>query len=341
MDYKDYYKILGVSRNASQDEIKKAYRKLAAKYHPDKPDGDEKKFKEMGEAYEVLSDPEKRKMYDQLGHDWKKYKQQGGSAQDFDFSQWANQRRGGGKYQEFDINLEDLFGDGGRFGSGDSFSSFFETLFGGGGRGRSRGRGGSQRRAGADPFGGFGDQMNMGGMGQGQAPGQDLEAELSVSLEEAYRGGERQVTVNGQQMKIKIPKGIHSGKKLKLKGRGGQTVQGGPKGDLYIKINVQPDPRFERQGDDLYIEHYVPIHLPVVGGETQVPTFDGKVKLKVPAGTQNGKRFRLKGLGMPNFNNPNKSGELYVRLMVKLPENPSEEEKERFKQLEEEDTAEV
>ena len=341
MEYKDYYKILGVDRKASQDEIKKKYRKLAAKYHPDKPDGDEKKFKELGEAYEVLSDPEKRKMYDQLGHDWKKYQQQGGTSQDFDFSQWAQQRRGSGQYQEFDINMDDLFGNGSRFGGGDSFSSFFETLFGGGGaRGARRGRGRADpfaQQGQTNPFGGFGSQMNMGN--RGQPAGQDLEADLNISMAEAYHGGHRQVTVTGQQMKIKIPKGINDGKKLKLKGKGAQAIQGGARGDLYIKIHVQPDPRFERKGDDLYTEHFVPVHLPVVGGETHVPTFDGKLKLKIPAGTQNGKRFRLKGMGMPDFNNPSSKGDLYVRIMVQLPENPSEEEKERFTQLSEAEEA--
>lgn len=341
MEYKDYYKILGVDRNASQDEIKKKYRKLAAKYHPDKPDGDEKKFKELGEAYEVLSDHEKRKMYDQLGHDWKKYQQQGGTSQDFDFSQWAQQRRGSGQYQEYDINLEDLFGNGGRFGGGDNFSSFFETIFGGGGsRSRRQGRGRADpygRQSQGDPFGGFGSQMNMGG--QGRPAGKDLEADLTIPLSEAYHGGSRQVTVNGEQMKIKIPKGIHDGKKLKLKGQGAQAVQGGPRGDLYIKIHIQQDSRLERYGDDLYTEHFVPVHLPVVGGETYVPTFDGKIKLKVPSGTQNGKRFRLKGLGMPDFNQPNKKGDLYVRLMVELPEHPTKEEKDQFRQLSEKEAA--
>ena len=334
MEYKDYYDILGVDRNASQDEIKKKYRKLAAQYHPDKPNGDESKFKELGEAYEVLSDPEKRKMYDQLGHDWKKYQQQGGSANDFDFSQWANQHGGrGGQYRQYNINMEDLFGGGGRAGGGaDSFSSFFETIFGGGGGspfGRGAGMGGGQRQqVYEDPFGtGRGRQQAR------QPQGMDLEAELTISLNDAYHGAQKQFRVNGQQVRVKIPQGIKSGKKLKLKGKGREQVPGGPKGDLYIKINVEQDSSFERQGDDLYVEHYVPIHLPVLGGETYVPTPEGKIKLKIPEGTQNGKRFRLKGQGMPKFNNPGKKGDLYVRILVELPENPTKQEKELFGQF--------
>ncbi len=315
MAKRDYYDILGVGRDASQKEIKKAYRKLAARYHPDKnPDDDqaEKKFKEVGEAYDVLKDPEKRKMYDRFGHDWKRYQQAGASAEDFGGWQ-QSQGANGGHYQRVNMNIEDLFG-GDAGGQGESpFSSIFEQFMGGaGGRGRSRQS--YQRR-------------------QQSRSGQDVEASMHITLQEAFHGGSRKVNIGGQQVKVRIPKGIKDGKRIRLKGKG-RPGQEGQRGDLYLKIHIRSDDQYERKGDDLYYTHEIDLYTAILGGETRVPTMEGnKVKLKIPAGTQNGKLFRLGGLGMPQFKNNSKRGDLYVRTKVKIPENLSREEKEKFEEL--------
>jgi curved DNA-binding protein len=329
MDYKDYYDILGVSRDASKDEIRKKYRKLAAKYHPDRnPDNpeSEEKFKEVSEAYEVLSDPEKRKLYDRVGHDWKKYQQMhNGDGGGFDWSQYARQGQGqgrGGQYQRVNIDMEDLFGGGGAAGgSGSPFSSFFETIFGGGGMG-------------GDPFAQARQQQQQ-QQRQRRRPqkGKNLKAEMTVTPEEVYNGGQREVRLSGQRMKIKIPKGIKDGQKLKLKGKGAPSPYGGTKGDLYLTINVAMPEGLERKGDDLYLKHPVDLYTAVLGGSTKVNTMKGKVKLTIPKGTQGGKRFKLGGLGMPNFKDSEKHGDLYVEVQLQVPEELSEEEKELFEQL--------
>jgi len=322
MQYKDYYDILGVSRDADQKEIKKAYRKLAAKYHPDKNPDDpsaEDKFKEVGEAYEVLKDPEKRKLYDQVGHDWKKYQragqQPGNGSGGFDWSQYARGGRGrGGQSGGFGSQFD--FGAG--QGQGTPFSDFFETLFGGGGFGQQfqgQGAGRTQTRR------------------QARTKGQNYKAKLTIPLEEAYHGGERTIKVNGQRMKVKIPKGIEDGQKLKLKGKGAQSPMGGQRGDLYLTINIKPHPNIERKGDNLYMDHFVDLYTAILGGETRINTFKGNVKLNIPEGTQNGKRFKFGGLGMPKFNNATQHGDLFVRVLVELPRDLSSEEKELFEQL--------
>ncbi len=317
MAKRDYYDILGVSRDASQKDIKKAYRKLAAKYHPDKNPDDkeaENKFKEVGEAYDVLSDPEKRKMYDRFGHDWKRYQQAGASAEDF--GGWQQARgANGGHYQRVNFNVEDLFGGGsGQRGGGSPFSSIFEQFVGGG-----RGQQGSQQ---------FHRQQ------QQAQKGQDVEANLQIRLREAYHGGSRKVNIRGEQVKVKIPKGIRDGKRIRLKGKGRPGGRGGSHGDLYLKIKIRPEENYERRGDDLYYTHDIDLYTAVLGGKTYVPTMEGnKVKLQIPPETQNGKLFRLGGLGMPNFKNNDKHGDLYVRTNVKIPGNLSSKEKEKFKEL--------
>lgn len=320
MEYKDYYNILGVSRDASQDEIKKKYRKLAAKYHPDKNPDDksaEDKFKEIGEAYEVLKDPEKRKLYDQVGSDWKKYQQAGASADDFNWQQYAN--RGGGQR----INMEDIFGGGGHGGSGSPFSSFFETIFGGGG----------------DPFGGRQSQAR-----QYQSrtrpnirqKGQDTKAEVNVDLKDVLNGTEKQFRINGERVKLKIPAGIEDGKRLKLKGKGQTSQAGGPKGDLYLKVNVREPEGFERRGNDIYQKVPLDLYTAVLGGELTAQTLNGKIKLNIPPETQNGRIFRLAGRGLPHFGRSGKKGDYYLKTDISIPENLSQKEKDLFKKLAEE-----
>ena len=335
MEYKDYYKVLGVERKAETSEIKKAYLKLAAKFHPDKNPDDptaESKFKEVGEAYEVLSDPEKRKLYDQVGADWKRYQQTGGRASDFDWSQYASQAPGGG----FRINLEDLFGPGGFSGGGSAGG------FGGGQGGFAGGRGGF---AGAgSPFSSFFDTLFGGGAAGGFAGGPDAggtrgartsprkaadyTAELSVNLKDLINGVEKTIRLNGQQMKVKIPAGFEHGKKLKLKGRG-QKREGLPSGDLILTVNVLPDPDLKREGDTLRKTAQVEFLTALFGGEIRVETLTGAVKLKVPPGTGSGKQFRIPGQGMPNPST-GKRGDLMISLLVSIPElsSLSEQEKE-------------
>lgn len=325
MEYKNYYDILGVSKSASQDEIKKAYRKLAAKYHPDKNPDDpsaEDKFKEVGEAYEVLKDPEKRKLYDRVGKDWKKYQRTGGGADGFDWSQYARQGQGFGRgaNRKAYRNMEDIFGGSGQ-GSGYSFSNFFETLFGGGNP-FDEARTQSQARD-------FRSQTRQ----QHVADKRDIEAEVEVSLQQAYEGTSRTVRVGGEKMKVKIPAGIENGQRLRLKGKGTSTVQGGPKGDLLLTIKVAMPEGYERKGNNLYYDHPVDLYTAVLGGETVVKTLDGKVKLNIPAGTSGGKLFRLNGMGMPEFKNPSKKGDLLVRIQIQIPEKLSKEEKSLFEKL--------
>lgn len=296
MEYKDYYKVLGVSKSASQEEIKKAYRKLAVKYHPDKNQGDEaseNKFKEIGEAYDVLGDPEKRKKYDTLGSNWKQYEQQGGARRGNPFGQ------GGGTHYEFEGDPSSFF----RGGSG--FSDFFEAFFGGG----------------------------MGGGRQAGFAGQDFEAKTTISLDEAYHGTERQVNIGDKQLRIKIKPGAYDGLKLRIKGKGGAGVQGGRAGDLYVKVSVEDKPEFERKGDHLYKEQPVALYDAVLGGEMMAETMTGKVKLKLSESTQNGKTLRLKGKGMPVYGKSNQFGDLYITIKVEIPEQLSAEERKLFEEL--------
>lgn len=320
MEYKDYYNILGVSRGASQDEIKKKYRKLAAKYHPDKNPDDksaEDKFKEIGEAYEVLKDPEKRKLYDKVGSDWKRYQDAGASGDGFNWSQYAG--RGGGQR----INMEDIFG-GARSGSGagSPFSSFFETIFGGG-----------------DPFAGQQSQARQYQSRAGQTvsqKGRDTKAEVDVDLKDVLTGVEKQFRINGERVKLKIPAGIEDGKRLKLKGKGQLSQTGGSKGDLYLKVNVIEPEGFERKGDDIYQKIPLDLYTAVLGGEYTAQTLNGKIKLNIPPETQNGRTFRLPGRGLPQFKKNGKKGDYFLKTKIEIPEKLTKKEKELFKKLAEE-----
>lgn len=308
MDYQDYYKILGVSRDADEKSIKKAYRKLARESHPDLHPNDsqaEDKFKRLNEAYEVLSDPEKRKKYDQFGKDWERY-QQAGDAAGFDWSQYANMGgagRNGGFYQtSYD------FGGAQGAGFGD-FSDFFNILFG---------QMGGQ--AGGRPGAGFRSQ-------QATARSQHLEHPLEVSLYEAYHGSSRILDKDGQQRTVKIPRGVKTGSKIRLSGEGA----GG--GNLYLVVEVMPDPRFRVEGEDLYTEFELPLYTALLGGKAPVQTLDGTVQLNIPAGTQNGRRFRLSGKGMPKLKQPSQQGDLYATAKIVLPTSLSAEEQALFEQL--------
>lgn len=319
MDYKDYYKILGVSRDASQDEIRKKYRKLAAKFHPDKnPDNPkaEDKFKEIGEAYEVLKDTEKRKLYDKVGSDWKRYQQAGAGADDFNWGQYAN--RGGGQR----VNMEDIFGGGGRSGSGSPFSSFFETIFGGG-----------------DPFAGRQSQARQYKSNARRAApqqGRDTKAEVDIGLKDVLTGVEKQFRVNGERVKIKIPAGIEDGKRLKLKGKGLSSPAGGAKGDLYLTVNVIEPEGFKRKGNDIHQKIPLDLYTAVLGGGLTAQTLNGKIKLTIPPETQNGRIFRLTGQGVPPFKKSGKQGDYYLKTEITIPENLTSKEKELFKKLAEE-----
>lgn len=301
MEYKDYYKILGVEKTAAQADIKKAYRALAKKYHPDKTKGDktaEEKFKDISEAYEVLGDQEKRKQYDELGANWRHFQQQGGGP----FRGQPGGQRG--TYYE---------GDGGDMFGGSGFSDFFEQFFGGGfaqQTGDFRGRGRASK-------------------------GQDYEAEMAITLQEAYHGTARLLTVNGQQLRITTKPGVADGQVLRIKGKGGPAMGGGTPGDLYIRVQVQPLPGFDRQQDDLHIRLNLDMYTAILGGEVQVATLTGNLKLKIPEGTQNGKTLRLRGKGMPVYGKPEQHGDLYVKIEIKLPVHLTDEERQLMKQLRE------
>lgn len=295
MDFIDYYSLLEVSRDASQEEIKKAYRKLARKYHPDlNPDDKEsqKKFQAINEANEVLSDPEKRKKYDQFGKDWKHAEayQQGG----------AQQGQGRSRSQQYSAeDFEQAFGQGG-------FSDFFESLFGGSGsRSESRIR----------------------------FKGQDLNASLELPLREVYKTHKRTLDINGKKIRLTIHAGVEDGQTIKIKGHGGEGVNGGPKGDLYITFKILPDPTYKREGKDLFKTEKLDLYTAVLGGEIIVETLNGKVKLNIPPGTQNGTKVKLKGKGFPRYKNEGLFGDLFLTYHIKIPKNLSEEEKKLFTQL--------
>jgi curved DNA-binding protein len=311
MQFKDYYTTLGVTKTATADEIKKAFRKLAREHHPDKNAGNkesEAKFKEISEAYEVLSDPEKRKKYDQLGSRYKDYERSGGRADDFNWQEWAaNQGAGGG------------FGGGAGGGfSGDQFggmSDFFKNVFGGNfSGGGGFGGGGARRTARA-------------------SRGADVQANAEISLEEAFKGTSRLVQVGDHKLEVKFKPGITDGQTMKISGKGMPGSGGGPAGDLLISVTVEHTNEFERRGDDLFADLPISIYTAVLGGTATISTFRGKLNVKIPAETQQSHLLRLKGQGMPHYGKTGSHGDLYVRLQVQVPKNLSEREKELFEEL--------
>lgn len=311
MEYKDYYKILGVSKSAGQDEIKKAYRKLAVKYHPDKNAGNkeaEEKFKEIGEAYEVLRDPEKRKKYDQLGANWKQYQNAGYGSGNFGFSNFGGTSPGGGSTFYYEGDLGDIFGS-----SGDGFSDFFRSFFGGTGRANRSG---------------FSRKQNV-------TKGNDLQTEMEITLAEAYSGTTRILNVDGEKLRVKTKPGAYTGQELRIRGKGGHGLNGGQRGDIYIKIKVLPDARYSVNGNDLILKTDIDLYTAVLGGNVEIDTFAGRLNVKVPAGSQNGSKLRIRGKGMPVYGKPGLAGDLYVQLNVVIPRNPGQEELNLFKKLKE------
>ncbi len=314
MDYKDYYKVLGVSRDATADDIKKEYRKLAKKFHPDKNPGNvqaEKKFKEVNEAYEALSDPEKRKKYDQFGENYKQYQGgagAGGSADDF-FRQY---RQGGGGGAQYQGDYGDMFGGAGG-GGGGGFSDFFQNLFGG-------------------AAGGGGSRQYGGGARSRAHQGQDYNAKYELTLEDAYTGVDTVVNVGNEKLKLKLRPGIRDAQKLRIKGKGGPGAGGGPDGDLYLEVSVKPHPIFERKEDDLYRDMPISVPTAALGGKVTVPLLEGSISMNIAAGTNNGKVLRLKGKGMPIYGKEG-AGDLYLTVRLQLPENLTQAELELFEQL--------
>lgn len=309
MDYKDYYKVLGVDKNATTQDIKKAYRNLAKKYHPDRNPGDkvaEERFKEINEANEVLSDPEKRAKYEQLSQSYQAWQQAGGNPGSY---RWEDLFTGqGGGATRVDVNdLGDIFGEGGGFS--DFFRAFFSGGLGGqpaGGRARTRTTYPPQRR-------------------QPLAYQQDID----ISLYEAYHGATRTLSMDGRNTEFTIPAGVKTGTKIRASGAGPKDESGQPS-DIYLNINVSPDPRFERKGDDLYTEKTISLYTAAMGGETKITTFSGDVLLAIPAGTQPGQVFRLAGKGMPVLRSKNQHGNLLVTINVRIPRNLTDEQKKLF-----------
>lgn len=300
MAFIDYYSILGLDRNATADDIKKAYRKLARKYHPDvNPDNKEahQKFQQINEANEVLSDPEKRKKYDEYGENWKhaeeyeKARQQ--QAQNGGFSDFGG--FGGGASGSYSFS-----------GDGSDFSDFFESMFGQ----RTSGRGRSN-----------------------QFKGQDYTAELHLTLKQVSETHKQTLNVNGKNIRITVPAGVADGQVIKLPKQGGKGTNGAPDGDLYITFIIDVDPKFKREGDDLYETCSLNLYTAVLGGESLIETMDGQVKLKVKPGTQNGTKVRLKGKGFPKYKQEGQFGDLYVTYSVEVPTNLTDEQKALFEKL--------
>jgi curved DNA-binding protein len=306
--FQDYYETLGVGRNASEDEIKKAYRKLARKYHPDvnKDKEAEEKFKQVNEAHEVLKDPEKRKLYDQLGPDWQ-------AGQDFKPPPgWEN--------VHFEFS-NDAQAEAFNFGGG--FSDFFETLFGG-------------RMAGGSRTTGRHTTWLM--------RGQDHEAEVAISLEDGYHGATRTITLQGheidgqgqlrptvQNLQVKIPPGVTDGTRIRLNGKGGEGMGGGPSGDLYLRVKLEPHPRFQVDGHDLQIDVPLAPWEAALGATVEVDTLDGTVNLKIPPGSQSGQKLRLRGKGLPR--NGDRQGDLHARVKIVVPKELDTKEKELYAKM--------
>jgi curved DNA-binding protein len=313
MEYKDYYKVLGVDRNATEDEIKRKYRKLALEHHPDRNTGDkssEEKFKEINEAYQVLSDPEKRNHYNQLGESYNNWQQRGGTPGGFNWDEWFVQNPRGGNVRVDVSDFGDLFGDS---GLGD-FSDFFRSIFGG-----ISNMGAAQRQSGTTTT-------------RTAARPQTFQQNVTISLLEAYQGTTRRIEIDNRHKDVIIPPGARTGTKVRVS-EAITTSPNAPKSDLYLIIQVTEDHRFRRKKNDLHADIEVDLYTAVLGGEIKVPTLSGNVVLSVPAGTQPGQTFRLSGRGMPHLKNSKKSGDLYVNANIQIPRKLTKKEKELFSEL--------
>ncbi len=292
MDFIDYYKVLEIDKNASEDEIKKAYRKLARKLHPDLNPNDsnaKKKFQEINEANEVLSDPEKRKKYDKYGKDWK-------HADEFEK---AKQQQGSSGFTSDNAQRNP--------NQQEDFSDFFESMFGGNSGGRRT--------------------------SQSKFRGQDLSTELHLDLKDVFQSHKQTFTVNGKSIRLTIPAGVENGQTIKITGHGGEGVNGGPHGDLYITFSISNSTKFKRDGNNLYVTVDLNLYTAILGGEMMVDTFDGKVKLTIKPETQTGTKVKLKGKGFPIYKKEGEYGDLYITYQLKIPVNLTEKEKELFTQL--------
>ncbi len=300
MEFIDYYKTLELDKSATKADIKKAYRKLARKYHPDLNPDDEsakKRFQQLNEANEVLSDPDKRKKYDEYGKDWQHADQ---------FEQQKQQRSherggfggfGGGQGQSYSGNFDN-----------DNFSDFFEQMFGGGARARGTGR-------------------------SPQYKGQDFNAELQLNLSDVYTSHKQTLTVNGKNIRLTIPAGVENEQTIKISGHGGPGAQGGPKGDLYITFKIANNTQFKREKENLYNTVELDFYTALLGGEITADTFDGKVKLTIKPETQNGTKVKLKGKGFTKYKKEGEMGDLYITYNVKVPTNLTSKEKELYTEL--------
>ena len=324
MDFKDYYSTLGVSKTATDKELKGAFRKLARKHHPDVNPGDkgaESRFKEINEAYEVLGDPAKRKKYDELGANWRMYENAppGSGRGSSPFGGGAGPGGAGGFRTMSQEDMEAMFGDQ------NPFSDFFTTFFGGTGPGEA---------AGGRPGRGGRGGHTRGGPRQGR----DVEHELDLSLEDAYSGTTRRLTLkhdgHSRTVAVRIPSGVTDGSRVRVSGEGEQGGGGAAAGDLYLRVRLAPHPVFERKGRDLYVKVPLPVATAVLGGEVDVPTLTGKpARLKVPPTTQNGQLFRLKGYGMPAVGKPDEKADAYARIEVQLPAELTADEREHWEAL--------
>jgi len=328
VDFKDYYTTLGISKTATDKEIKQAFRKLARKYHPDVNPGDkgaEAKFKEVNEANEVLSDPQKRKKYDELGANWRAYENvppganpyAGGSP--FGGGQWSTSGSGGGFRTMTPEEMADMFGGAG--GGGDSpFSDFFKTFFGG--------MGGAEESTGA-----------RGGRARPRArKGQDVEHPFELDLEDAIKGSVQRLQLrhdgHARTVEVRIPAGVTDGSRVRVAGEGGRGSGSAPSGDLYLRVQLKPHPVFDVKGRDVYTRARVPVPVAVLGGEVDVVTPESKtLRLKLPAGTQSGQRFRLRGHGLPSVGKPDDRGDLYASVEVDIPKSLSDEERKLYEAL--------
>ena len=298
MDYKDYYRIMGVERDATEKDIKQAFRTLARQYHPDvNPDSSaENRFKEINEAYTVLSDPEKRRRYDELGSSYQNWERSGKRSNGFDWSSWTQSSRSRVETDQ----------------SSGRFSDFFNSIFGAE----------NPRRTQTEPY-----------ANKSPIRGADQEMDLAVSLEEAYAGATKHVGRGNRSFTAHVPPGVQTGTRIRFPEQGERGFAGGAPGDLYITITVSDHPKFERRGDDLHTEIDVPLYTAVLGGEVRVPMLNTDVRLRVPANTQSGQTIRLKGRGMPLLRQEGQFGDLYARVLIKIPDGISPEEQELFRRL--------